>query len=162
MSAPLLYRIAIDIFFFRFVHNSRYVQSVRKELNSPKKNRLCAWRLAPAAFAWKLISPDRKNYFRTPLALSSGKLSGKLPFNSNDSQEFYGEERRRENICAKKKRLTRIRPIHVTRSLGRRTGRVQRTFSMRTRSGDMCTALLSIFPFLSGRSRSAKGNLNVC
>lgn len=117
-------------------------------------------------FRMKINFSRQKKLFsqasRTPLVLSSGELSGKLPFNSNDSQEFYGEERRRENICAKKKRLTRIRPIHVTRSVGRRTGRVQKTFSMRTRSGDLCTTLLSIFPFLSGRSRSGKGNLNVC
>lgn len=68
MSAPLLYRIAIDIFFFRFVHKTRYVQIVRKELDSPKKNRLCAWRLAPAAFVWKLISLGRKIYFPKPVA----------------------------------------------------------------------------------------------
>lgn len=50
------------------MHKTRYVQSVRKELNSPKKKRLCAWRLAPAAFAWKLISLGRKIYFPKQVA----------------------------------------------------------------------------------------------
>lgn len=141
MSALLLYRIAIDIFFFLSVHN--FVRAKCTRLNPPNEPFVCFATGAGGRkyFRTKIIFIAN----RTPLSLSSGKLAGKLPFNSNDSQEFYGEKRQRKNIGNKKKELTRIRPIHVSRSSGRRTGRVPRTFSTKTRSSEMCTALLSIF-----------------
>lgn len=76
------------------------MQSVRNSI--PRKNHLCALRLAPVAesiIEWKITFLAG----RTPLNLSRGKLSGKLPFNSNDSQEFYGE-RDNGKIFARRRR----------------------------------------------------------